>query len=174
MIPTKTPDDLARIDALVIPGGESTAISGLAEWNGLLSKVRDRIGTGMPVLGTCAGIITLAKTSYDRVGGKTAQPSLGVLDVTVERNSFGRQRESFEVDLNIPRLGKRPFRGVFIRAPKIKETSKSVEILARLDKTVVAVRQRNILGTCFHPELSGETRFHEYFLKTARELLKET
>ncbi len=164
---------MTRIDALVIPGGESTAISGLAEWNGLLSKVRDRISTGMPVLGTCAGIITLAKTTYDRVGRKTAQPTLGALDVVVERNSFGRQRESFEVDLDIPILGKRPFRGVFIRAPKIKEVTRPVEILAKLGKTVIAVRQRNIFGTCFHPELSGETRFHEYFLKTARDLLKE-
>jgi 5'-phosphate synthase pdxT subunit len=161
----KTADELREVDALIVPGGESTVIGGLSLFNKSLSVVKERIKGGMPVLGTCAGMILLANRTYDRVVGEKKQPLLGVLNVLVERNSFGRQRESFEADLNVPLLGKQKFKGVFIRAPSVKEASQGVETLAKLDGEVVAVRQGNIIGTCFHPELSGDTRLHEYFVQ---------
>ncbi|MBI2126283.1 MAG: pyridoxal 5'-phosphate synthase glutaminase subunit PdxT [Thaumarchaeota archaeon] len=161
----KTADELGEVDALIVPGGESTVIGGLSLFNKSLSVIKERIKNGMPVLGTCAGMILLANRTYDRVVGEKKQPLLGVLNVLVERNSFGRQRESFEADLNVPLLGKQKFKGVFIRAPSVKEASQGVETLAKLDGEVVAVRQGNIVGTCFHPELSGDTRLHEYFVQ---------
>lgn len=161
----KTADELREVDALIVPGGESTVIGGLSLFNKSLSVVKERIKDGMPVLGTCAGMILLASRTYDRVVGEKKQPLLGVLNVLVERNSFGRQRESFEADLSVPLLGKQKFKGVFIRAPSVKEASQGVETLAKLDGEVVAVRQGNIIGTCFHPELSGDTRLHEYFVQ---------
>ncbi|MCS4538537.1 MAG: pyridoxal 5'-phosphate synthase glutaminase subunit PdxT [Thaumarchaeota archaeon] len=162
----KTPDELREIDALIIPGGESTVIGGLALFNKSLSVIKDRIRNGMPVLGTCAGMIMLANRTYDRVVGETKQPLLAVLDVLVERNSFGRQRESFETELEVSINGLEKLKGVFIRAPSIREVNQGIETLAKLDGQVVAVRQNNIIGTCFHPELSGDTRLHEYFVKT--------
>ena len=162
----KTPDELQEIDALIIPGGESTVIGGLALFNKSLNVIKDRIRNGMPVLGTCAGMIMLANRTYDRVVGETKQPLLAVLDVLVERNSFGRQRESFETELEVSINGMEKLRGVFIRAPSIREVNQGIETLAKLDGQVVAVRQNNIIGTCFHPELSGDTRLHEYFVKT--------
>ena len=161
----KTADELREVDALIVPGGESTVIGGLSLFNKSLNVIKERIKGGMPVLGTCAGMILLANRTYDRVVGEKKQPLLGVLNVLVERNSFGRQRESFETDLNVPLLGKQRFKGVFIRAPSVKEASQGVETLAKLDGEVVAVRQGNIIGTCFHPELSGDTRLHEYFVQ---------
>ena len=161
----KTADELREVDALIVPGGESTVIGGLSLFNKSLSVIKERINNGMPVLGTCAGMILLANRTYDRIVGEKKQPLLGVLNVLVERNSFGRQRESFETDLNVPLLGKQRFKGVFIRAPSVKEASQGVETLAKLDGEVVAVRQGNIVGTCFHPELSGDTRLHEYFVQ---------
>ncbi len=151
---------------LVIPGGESTAIGRLAENKGILQTLRGRIEKGLPTLGTCAGIIMLANEVYDRTVGETKQHLLGGLDVTVERNAFGRQRESFEANLSIPALGNDPFRGVFIRAPIVKQVSSKVEVLSKLEDRIVAVRQGNIVGTSFHPELSGDTRLHEYFVRT--------
>ncbi|HEY4673315.1 MAG TPA: pyridoxal 5'-phosphate synthase glutaminase subunit PdxT [Nitrososphaerales archaeon] len=162
----KTPDELREIDALIIPGGESTVIGGLALFNKSLNVIKDRIRNGMPVLGTCAGMIMLANRTYDRVVGETKQPLLAVLDVLVERNSFGRQRESFETELEVSINGLEKLKGVFIRAPSIREVNQGIETLAKLDGQVVAVRQNNIIGTCFHPELSGDTRLHEYFVKT--------
>jgi len=162
----KTPDELQEIDALIIPGGESTVIGGLALFNKSLNVIKDRIRNGMPVLGTCAGMIMLANRTYDRVVGETKQPLLAVLDVLVERNSFGRQRESFETELEVSINGLEKLKGVFIRAPSIREVNQGIETLAKLDGQVVAVRQNNIIGTCFHPELSGDTRLHEYFVKT--------
>jgi len=162
----KTPDELQEIDALIIPGGESTVIGGLALFNKSLNVIKDRIRNGMPVLGTCAGMIMLASRTYDRVVGETKQPLLAVLDVLVERNSFGRQRESFETELEVSINGLEKLKGVFIRAPSIREVNQGIETLAKLDGQVVAVRQNNIIGTCFHPELSGDTRLHEYFVKT--------
>ncbi len=151
---------------LVVPGGESTAIGRLAENKGILQTFRGRIEKGLPTLGTCAGIIMLANEVYDRTAGETKQHLLGGLDVTVERNAFGRQRESFEANLSIPALGNDPFRGVFIRAPIVKQISSKVEVLSKLEDRIVAVRQGNIVGTSFHPELSGDTRLHEYFVRT--------
>jgi 5'-phosphate synthase pdxT subunit len=118
----------------------------------------------MPALGTCAGLILLSKKVLDRVVGNTNQPLLGVLDVVVERNAFGRQRESFEADLDIPTLGKKTFKGVFIRAPAIRETGPQVDVLAKLNEVTVAVQQHNMIGTAFHPELAGDTRLHEFFI----------
>ena len=161
----KTADELKEVDALIVPGGESTVIGGLSLFNKSLSVIKERIKDGMPVMGTCAGMILLANRTYDKVVGEKKQPLLGVLNVLVERNSFGRQKESFEADLIVPLLGKQKFKGVFIRAPSVKEASQGVETLAKLDGEVVAVRQGNIIGTCFHPELSGDIRLHEYFVQ---------
>ncbi len=162
----KTPSHAENVHGLIVPGGESTAIGRLAENKGILQTLRERIEKGLPTLGTCAGIIMLANNAYDRTLGETKQHLLGGLDVTVERNAFGRQRESFEANLSIPALGDQPFRGVFIRAPIVKKVSSKVEVLSKLEDRVVAIRQGNIVGTCFHPELSGDSRFHEYFVRT--------
>ncbi len=162
----KTPSHAENVHGLVVPGGESTAIGKLAENKGILQTLRGRIEKGLPALGTCAGIIMLANGVYDKTVGETKQHLLGGLDVTVERNAFGRQRESFEANLSIPALGNDPFRGVFIRAPIVKQVSSKVEVLSKLEDRIVAVRQGNIVGTSFHPELSGDTRLHEYFVRT--------
>jgi 5'-phosphate synthase pdxT subunit len=129
--------------------------------------LRRRIREGLPVMGTCAGLIMLARRVYDRVVGETGQPILGVLDVTVERNAFGRQRESFEVLIDLPALNIRNYKAVFIRAPAIIEVGPGVEVLASLGERPVAVRQESIFGTAFHPELSGNTVLHEELLKAA-------
>jgi len=155
------------VQGLVVPGGESTAIGRLAENKGILQTLRGRIEKGLPTLGTCAGIIMLANKVYDRTVGETKQHLLGGLDVTVERNAFGRQRESFEADLSIPLLGHDNFRGVFIRSPVVKQVGQGVEVLSKLEEKVVAVRHGNVIGTSFHPELSGDTRLHEYFVRLA-------
>ncbi len=167
----KTANDVERIDGLIIPGGESTVIGRLAEYNRTLKAIKKRIYEGMPVLGTCAGLIMLARKVYDRIVGEVNQPILGVMDVVVERNAFGRQRESFEVDLEIPKLGKKPFRGVFIRAPAIREMGPHVEVLCRLNKAVVAAQQHNMIGVAFHPELTGDTRLHRYFINIIKNTL---
>jgi len=161
----KTPKDIERVDGLIIPGGESTVIGRLADYNKTLKAIKERIYGGMPVLGTCAGLIMLAKKVYDRVVGKIAQPTLGVMDIMVERNAFGRQKESFEADLKIPVLGEEPFRGVFIRAPVIRDVGPQVKPLCMLNETIVAVQQYNMIGVSFHPELTNDTRLHQYFLK---------
>ena len=165
VVVVKTPDELREVDALIIPGGESTVIGGLALFNKSLSLIKEKVREGMPVFGTCAGMIMLATRTYDRVVGETKQPLIGVLDILVERNSFGRQRESFETELDVSIDGMEKLKGVFIRAPSIREVNQGVEALARLDGQIVAVRQNKIIGTCFHPELSGDTRLHEYFIK---------
>jgi len=161
----KTIKDIKRVDGLIIPGGESTVIGRLMEYNRTLKAVKERIYDGIPVLGTCAGLITLAKKVYDRTVGEVKQPILGVMDVVVERNAFGRQRESFEADLEIPALGEKPFRGVFIRAPAIREMGPQVKTLCRLNEVVVAAQQHNMIGVAFHPELADDTRLHEYFIR---------
>lgn len=119
----------------------------------------------MPVLGTCACLILLSRKVYDRVLGETGQPTLGVMDVTVERNAFGRQKESFEANLEISAIGEEKFKGVFIRAPAIKEAGCNVEVLCRLNGIAVAAKQHNIIGTAFHPELTTDTRIHQLFIK---------
>ncbi len=164
----KTPESVDLADGVVIPGGESTVMGYLASTNGTLTRLRQRIAEGLPALGTCAGAIALSARVEDRVVGPTKQPLFGVLDATVRRNAFGRQRESFETAVSIPKLGEKPFRGVFIRAPVVSSVGEGVEVLSRLDEGIVAVQQRNILATCFHPELSGDTRLHRHFLSLAR------
>lgn len=156
-------EQLDALDALIIPGGESTTIGKLADLHGITDRLRERAGEGMPVWGTCAGAIVLAR---DVPGGP--QPLLGLMDITVERNAFGRQVDSFEEDLRVAPLGEPALHAVFIRAPKIAAVGPSVEVLARLaDGTIVAARQGRLLATAFHPELTGDTRFHRYFCELA-------
>ena len=153
-------EQLRNLDGLIIPGGESTTFGKLAVEYGLIEPMRALCDAGKPVWGTCAGMIFLAK----EVG--RAQPLLGVMDVQVKRNAFGRQVDSFEIDLDIPALEPRaPFHAIFIRAPLIASVGNDVEVLAKLDDgTIVAARQGNLLATSFHPELTNDTRFHKYFL----------
>ncbi len=166
IIEVKNYDEILNIDGLIIPGGESTVISILmslkqSNWELLKQKISE----GLPVLGTCAGMIVLAKSVHDKTIGKTKQKLLENLDVTIERNAFGRQHESFETDLNIPLIGERPFKAVFIRGPVVKETGKDVQILAKYNDKIVAIQQNNIIGTSFHPELAEDSRIHSYFIK---------
>ena len=151
--------DLEGIDAMIIPGGESTTIGKLLnEWN-MLEPLRKRIVDGMPVYGSCAGLILLCREIEN-----SDQPRLGVLNATVRRNAFGRQVDSFETNLNIPELGAEPVPAVFIRAPVITGVGADVKVLAQVDGQAVAVRQNNVLATSFHPELTPDTRMHSYFL----------
>jgi 5'-phosphate synthase pdxT subunit len=154
----RLPEDLAGLDAIVMPGGESTTIGKLAVRFGLLDPLRGLVQSGLPAYGTCAGLIfaSMAITSGE-------QPLLGVLDVVVERNAFGRQNDSFEADLDIVGLEK-PFHGVFIRAPWVAKVGTAVEVLATVDGHPVMVRQGNILGTSFHPELTADHRIHRMLL----------
>jgi 5'-phosphate synthase pdxT subunit len=161
----KTPKEVQTVDGLIIPGGESTVMGRLSTLNQAFAVIKERISGGMPVMGTCAGTILLAKNTFDRVTGETEQPLLGLMDIVVERNAYGRQRESFEADLEIPVLGEGKYRGVFIRSPAIRETGSRVEVLCRLDKLIVAVRQDSMIGTAFHPELTADPRFHQLFVK---------
>jgi 5'-phosphate synthase pdxT subunit len=158
-VPVRRPADLAGLDALILPGGESTTIGQLAGELGLLAPLRDFVATGRPVWGTCAGLILLARDA-----GRD-QPLVGGLDVTVSRNHFGRQVDSFEADLDVAELGGGPFRAVFIRAPAILAAGPAVEVLARLESgEIVAVRQHHLLATAFHPELTDDLRWHALFL----------
>jgi len=156
----RLPQELEGLDGLVIPGGESTTIGKLMKAYRLVPVLRDLIAGGLPVFGTCAGMILLAKQTTDLNGY-----SFGVVDIRVRRNAFGRQVDSFETDLPIPVLGKRPFHAIFIRAPWIEKIGDGVEILAQLsDGTPVAARSKNVIVAAFHPELTRDTRFHAYFL----------
>ena len=161
------PEEVEKVDGLILPGGESTVQSTLAAIQRSLPVIKKRISDGMPVLGTCAGMIMLSRRAFDKVVGDTKQKLIGNLDIVIERNAFGRQGESFESDLAIGMLGKEAFKGVFIRAPAVTEVGKEVEVLAKLNNTVVAVRQKNIIGTSFHPELSGDSRMHRHLVKMA-------
>ncbi|HLG51127.1 MAG: pyridoxal 5'-phosphate synthase glutaminase subunit PdxT [Chloroflexi bacterium] len=160
-IEVRLPADLARVDGLIIPGGESTTIGKLLVRFELMDLLRQRIADGFPVYGTCAGAIVLSNQVLDAAAD---QPVLGVLDVAIRRNAFGRQVDSFEVDLPVPILGDPPFHAVFIRAPIIERIGRGVEPLARLDDgTIVAVQQGHLLATAFHPELTTDGRFHQHF-----------
>lgn len=159
--PVRRPEDLEGIDALIIPGGESTTIGKLAEIYGLIDPLRAAISGGLPTLGTCAGMIFLGAAV---TGG--AQPQLGVLDVIIERNAFGRQNESFEANLDVAGLDQ-PFRAVFIRAPWVAKVGGGVEVVAMVDEHPVMVRQGNILAVSFHPELTGDPRIHTMLLQLA-------
>ncbi len=165
-----SPAGLDRIDGLVIPGGESTVIGRMALAGGMVDRIKERALAGMPVLGVCAGMVMLAKSARDRVVGPTGQQLLGLLDVAVERNSFGRQRDSFEADLSMEACGIPRIRGVFIRSPAIIEAGAGVVELARLGARIVAARQGNVVGTSFHPELGGESAaaLYGYFADMVR------
>ena len=162
----RRPEDLDGIDGLVIPGGESSVMDKLARTFGLFEPLRQRINDGMPVYGTCAGLIMLADRVLDAIPG---QQTLGGLNVTVRRNAFGSQLESFEADLTVPALGDQPMHAVFIRAPIVETAGDNITVLAALDDgRVVAVEQGNLLGTSFHPEMTGDARFHQRFLERLR------
>ena len=161
----RLPSDLDDVAGLILPGGESTTMRQLIERWGLRQPILDLASSGAPLFGTCAGMIVLAR---EIAGGEP--PILALLDVSVERNAFGRQLDSFETDLAVPVLGDQPVHGVFIRAPIIERTGPDVDILAQLDDgRIVAVRERNIVATAFHPELAGETRFHRLIAAMASE-----
>ena len=162
--PVRLPRELEGLDGLVIPGGESTTIGRLMREYDLMTPLRRLAKEGFPMMGTCAGMILLAK----QVSGIDVEP-LGAMDIAVRRNAFGRQVDSFETDLEIPVIGEPPFHAVFIRAPFIESTGDGVEVLARLpDGTSVAARQGNMLALAFHPELTDNLRLHEYFLSIVR------
>lgn len=165
-VEVRLPEHLEGLDGLIIPGGESTTMGLLAQRWGLLEPLQAFARSGRLLWGTCAGMILLAKEVVDGVPG---QPILGLMDITVRRNAFGRQVDSFEADLAVPVLGDPPFHAVFIRAPVIERVGASVDVLASLDDgTAVAVQQGNLLATAFHPELTADVRFHRYFLKLAK------
>ncbi len=170
-IEVRKPAQLAELDGLIIPGGESTTMGLVAERWGLVEPLRDWVKAGRPVWGTCAGMILLAEHATGQKQG--GQPLLGGLDVTVNRNYFGRQVDSFETDLIMPLWGDVPFHALFIRAPAIIAVGPSVETLAHVvtpagDTVIAAARQANILATAFHPELTNDTRWHAFFVEMAR------
>jgi len=164
VIEVKTPDEISSLDGLIIPGGESTTIGQLSLVNGSLKILKEKIENGMPVLGICAGMIMLSKTASDRIVGKTDQPLLDILDITLERNSFGRQKESFEASVSLDSINISKFNGVFIRAPSISDVSSDVEILSKFNEKIVAVKKGNVIGTSFHPELTQDVSLHKYFV----------
>jgi 5'-phosphate synthase pdxT subunit len=165
----KDAGDLARVEALVIPGGESTTVMKLMRRAGIDRQIVDRVLGGMPLWGTCMGMIVAAREIAD-----LDQPTLGLIDITVRRNAFGRQNESAEVDLAIETLGRKPFPGIFIRAPWIERCGPKVELLAERDGRGVMVREGNVLATSFHPELTDDERIHRYFLEMLTQQGKES
>jgi 5'-phosphate synthase pdxT subunit len=164
-VPIRRESELEQIDGLVIPGGESTTMIKLARTFDLLEPLRRKIKDGLPVYGSCAGMILLADRIVDGISG---QETIGGLDATVRRNAFGRQVDSFEADLPFKGLDGPPVHAVFIRAPWIEQIGESVEVLAESDGHPVAVRQGPLLATSFHPEVTGDTRVHGYFVEMAR------
>jgi 5'-phosphate synthase pdxT subunit len=161
VVEVRRPRDLDAVDALVMPGGESTTMSQLLESSGLFVAIRDRIEKQMPVMGTCAGLILMARTVLD---GRSDQHSFAALDITVRRNAYGRQIDSFEADIPIDGLGT-PFTAVFIRAPQIEEVGPGVRVIARHEGTPVVVATDRIVGMAFHPELTGDPRLHQMFVE---------
>jgi 5'-phosphate synthase pdxT subunit len=166
----RTPDEISKVDGLVIPGGESTTIGQLSLFNGAFITLKDKIEQGMPVLGICAGMILLSKTVKDKVVGKIDQPLLNILDIKLERNSFGRQRESFESDISLNSIGIPTFNGVFIRAPSISDVGSDVEILSKFNGKIIAVKMNNVIGVAFHPELTSDISLHKYFVNLTNTL----
>ena len=165
VISVRYPDEILEVDGLIIPGGESTVMGLLLSIkNGLLDSITKVLQNRIPIMGTCAGMIVLAKKSYDKVVGNKKQLLLGALDIEIERNSFGRQYDSFESTLEISGIGN-DFKGIFIRAPTVISTGSRVQILSKFDGKIVAVQQENIIGTSFHPELSGDNRMHRLFIE---------
>jgi len=166
----RTPDEISKVDALVIPGGESTTIGQLSLFNGALITLKDKIEQGMPVLGICAGMVLLSNNANDKVVGKIDQPLLNILDIKLERNSFGRQRESFESDISLDSIGIPKFNGVFIRAPSISDVGSDVEILSKFNEKIIAVKKNNVIGVAFHPELTTDISLHKYFVNLTNTL----
>ena len=164
VLEVKTPEDVQKIDGLILPGGESTMMGQLSLVNGSLKQIKEKISAGMPVFGICAGLIMLSKNASDRIVGNMDQPLLNMIDITVERNSFGRQQESFETKINMESLGISEFNGIFIRAPSISQLGEGVEAVSKFNEKVVAVKKDNILGTAFHPELTRDVSLHTYFV----------
>lgn len=163
-VPVKTRQALAAVDGLVIPGGESTTVGMLLERFELMQPLRDRIAAGLPVFGTCTGLILMAK----EIEG-SAQPRIGCMDVSVHRNAYGRQVDSFEAEVPAPVLGEEPVRAVFIRAPQITHIEPGVEVLADSEAGPILVRQGNLLGATFHPELTDDLRVHQLFVRMTQE-----
>ncbi|MFF7730167.1 pyridoxal 5'-phosphate synthase glutaminase subunit PdxT [Streptomyces sp. NPDC008001] len=163
--PVRRPEELAEIDGLVIPGGESTTMSKLAVVFGMLEPLRERVKAGMPVYGTCAGMIMLADKLLD---GREDQETLGGIDMIVRRNAFGRQNESFEAAVEVAGIEGGPVEGVFIRAPWVESVGAGAEVVATHDGHTVGVRQGNVLATSFHPELTGDHRVHAMFVDMVR------
>jgi len=159
-VPVRLPSELDGLEALIIPGGESTTISKLLSDYGLMEPIRRLAKKGFPIFGTCAGLVLLAKKAPN-----LQMESIGVMDIEVERNAFGRQADSFEADLKIPALHNGTFHGIFIRAPIIEKAERGVEVLCQLNGKPVAVRQGKLLACAFHPELTDDLRLHKYFLK---------
>ncbi|HLZ59397.1 MAG TPA: pyridoxal 5'-phosphate synthase glutaminase subunit PdxT [Ktedonosporobacter sp.] len=159
----RLPEQLEDLDGIIIPGGESTTIGKLMVIYGLDEPLKRKIQEGVPIWGTCAGLILLAKETDNAMIG---QPLLASMNIRVRRNAFGSQRESFETDLSVPVLGEAPFHAFFIRGPVVESVGPEVEVLATLDDgSIVAVREGTLLGTAFHPEVAGDSRFHHYFLR---------
>jgi 5'-phosphate synthase pdxT subunit len=167
----RLPEQLAEIDGIIIPGGESTTIGKLMVKYHLQDALLEKIQAGVPVWGTCAGLILLAKETDNALAG---QPLLASMNIKVRRNAFGSQRESFETDLSVPVLGEAPIHAFFIRGPQVDQVGPGVEVLATLDDgTIVAVREGPMLGTAFHPEVSGDSRFHHYFLRIVQSVNRQ-
>ncbi len=165
----KKPEEIELLDGLIIPGGESTVMSRLVSemrfGDKLINKIKEKVKNGLAIFGTCAGTIMLSKTSSDNVVKEFSQTILELMDIEVVRNKYGRQQKSFEKELLIDVLGKKPFPGVFIRAPIITSVKKNVEVLCRNSEEIFAAKQDKLLAVTFHPELTHDFRFHEYFLK---------
>jgi 5'-phosphate synthase pdxT subunit len=170
-VPLRHASDIALVSGIVLPGGESTTISKLAVIDGLMEPLRDAALSGMPMYGSCAGMILLADRILD---GRPDQETIGGIDMTVRRNAFGRQVDSFEGGIDLEGIEGGPFPGVFIRAPWVEEIGPKVEVIGRVGSgstagRIVAVRDRNLIATSFHPELTGDTRVHQYFVEMVRQ-----
>ena len=161
-----TSDDIADLDGLIIPGGESTTIGYMSKLDDILDVIQSKISVGMPVLGICAGLIMLSSSTADSVVGKTGQPLLGALDIDVERNAFGNQSMSFQSNISMKAIGISKFPGIFIRAPLIKDIG-STQVIAKLGDMPVAVKTGNVIGTSFHPELTYDISIHKYLVGLA-------
>jgi 5'-phosphate synthase pdxT subunit len=174
VISVRYPEEIMKIDGLIIPGGESTVMGLLISLKDeLLNAITRKIQRGLPIMGICAGMIVLAKKSYDRVIGDKKQLLLGILDIEIERNSFGRQHDSFESDFDISVINNN-YKGIFIRAPSVISTGPKVQILSKFGGKIVAVRQENIIGTSFHPELSDDSGMHRMFIELVTNWKKES
>jgi 5'-phosphate synthase pdxT subunit len=160
----RSPEDLDDVSGIVIPGGESTTIGRLVLDTGMYEKMAEVAGKGLPILGTCAGTILLAKEGDEQVK-KTNTRLLGLLDMKVRRNVYGRQVDSFEADVTVPDIGGKPFRAVFIRAPAIEKVWNDTRVWSEYKGAIIGAKKGNVLGLTFHPELSNDLRIHEYFLK---------